>query len=141
MLHPIWCRSLAIIDHESDLSSLQESIVLLCHFLFHEDSPLEVSGQQIILANIEFDDLNSSTLLAESTSLIHAKASVGTLELERTSLSKFIFQITNVVAFGNSSNSLLSASFLFGTSEDDDTDGTVGTLCGENIAGTEPLVC
>ena len=39
--------------------------------------------------------------LAESISLIHTVASVGRLELEQTSLLKFIFQITNEFAFGN----------------------------------------
>ena len=35
-------------DHVDSLSSFQESIVLFCLLLFHVDSPLEVSGQQLI---------------------------------------------------------------------------------------------
>ena len=43
--------------------------------------------------------------------MIHTIASVGKLELEQTSLLKFIVTITNVVEFAICSNSLLWASF------------------------------
>ena len=37
-----------VTDHVSDLSSFQESIVLLCLFLFHVDAPLEVCNQYLL---------------------------------------------------------------------------------------------
>ena len=71
-------------------------------------------------------DFNSSILLAESTSLIH----VGKHELEQTSHLKFIFQITNVVEFGNLSNSSLSTTFFSEISK---------TMSGVPVVRTSPI--
>ena len=65
--------------------------------------------------SIELDDFTSSIMLAESSSLIHTKASVRKLTLEQTSLLKFIFQITSELEFRNFSNSMISPSFFLGT--------------------------
>ena len=76
---------------------------------------LAIFESSVIRPDREFDDFNSSIFLAESVTLIHTKFSVGKLELDQNSLLKFIFQIANEFEFGNYSNSMLSASFLTGT--------------------------
>ena len=120
LLQSCTCSTDVVKDHVSDLSSFEESIVLLRLLLFHVDSPPETRGQNttsergVVRPDVELDDFNSSMFLAETTSLIHTKASVVKLELEQTSHLKFVFQNTKVVEFGNVSKSILSASFFLG---------------------------
>ena len=79
-----------VIDDVSELSSSEESIVLLCLLLFHIDSSLDLRGQQplestrnVRIKNFEVwndsshreqADLYALIFLAESTSLIHTTA-------------------------------------------------------------------
>ena len=125
------CTDLEVVmDHVGDLSSFQEPIVLLCLFLFHVDSPLEVCIQYLlestrtftsksrnIRPHIEFDELKAFILLAESISLFRIIASVGKTGAgaNQTSLLMFIFQMMNEFEFGNFKNSILSASFFLGS--------------------------
>ena len=109
-------------DHVTDLSSLQESMVLLCLWLFRGDSPLEVCSQSLleITRNFQVTHLevwnHSSQYQIGRLKFVHTRwrncfhGCTPQLLLENWNWSKlnclkFIFQNTNVVKFRKCLNS------------------------------------